>query len=146
MAKLNFHNQAAFTLLELLFAVTIVSLITFISVPVGYKLYEQQQIKQFFRVFDADVLFIQNQSLHQSNHYKIVLNTNSYSVSNHDGMIFKRDYPKQISYRNTANNKISFYRHGTIENPGTFFFYVHDGSRYKVVFPFGKGRHYIEKQ
>lgn len=142
MEKLK--NREAFTLIELLFVLSLISIIVFISVPIVHHIREQLEIDQFFKIFEADVRYIQNQSLGGSNSIYITLYHDAYTVSELTKDVYTREYPSNMHTK--TNREIVFNRRGTIKDPTTIRFYLEDGTVYKAVFPFGKGRHYIEKQ
>lgn len=124
----------------------ILSVITFTAVPIIYDIYEQEKFKQFFDVFDEDILFIQNQSMRGLNKVHITIEENYYYVKTEEGILYRREYPEQITYESGKSSRLSFNLLGSVHNPRTIQFRVNDGTRYELVLPFGKGRHYIVKK
>jgi|SRR5699024_5212066 len=137
-----------FTLIELLFALMILSVLLLIAMPIMTNLTKKQETKKFFDVLEADVFYIQNQALGTSRNLRIVFDKDHYDVLGsgmQNGEEMRRDYPEHLVHDVQIDNMISFYNSGTVANPTTFLF--RDGDTiYEVVFPLGKGRHYIEER
>lgn len=113
--------------------------------PNLYSLYKKQQTKNFFNIFDTDILYIQNEAFGSRENVRILFESDRYIVQNfHTGEELIRPFPNHLTYA-LGNNRISFNYNGTIINPGTHRFYEND-KVYQVVFPLGKGRHYIEER
>lgn len=142
MTKLK--NETGFTLLELLFVLMIVMLLVWVAFPALHKQYVKHEIDHFFRVFDSDILFIQNQTL-EGRDLWIHLKRDHYIVKERNkNSIHTRHYPKHLGPQSFARHQIEYSNTGSVKNPYTYNFYDVNNKRYKVVFPFGKGRHYIE--
>lgn len=142
MAK---HN--GFTLLELLIVLSIWSLLVLLSVPILVKNLDEQEIQQFFKVFEHDVLYIQyvattsankEASIHFGNGYYTVRNGST-------NQSIRRDFPSNWKIDTRSIQYISFNNKGTIRQAGTIEVETNQ-SNYSVVFPLGKGRGYVVKQ
>lgn len=135
-----------FTFIELVFVLFIISLLTFLVIPGLFSTLKKQQTKQFFTTFDADILYIQNSALGTSQHVRILFEDDYYVIrNNRTKEAIKRYYPEHISRITKSNNRISFNDSGTIISPTSYRF-EDETTTYKIVFPLGKGRHYIEEQ
>jgi|SRR5690625_2200697 len=135
-----------FTLIEMLFTMVILSLLIFIGVPSLIKVIENQQTKHFFQILNSDIFYIQNQALGTRQNIRIMFDEDYYILLHEQkAEEIKRFYPEHLTYKLDINNRISFSNSGTVINPTTFMFTDNNHS-YKIVFPLGKGRHYIEKQ
>ncbi len=135
-----------FTMVEMLFALMILSILTLLVVPSIIKTVERQETKHFFAVLESDILYIQNQALGTRDNVRIVFDEEFYVViSEWKTEEIKRHYPEHLQYANKINNRVAFNNNGTIINPTTFKF-KDKKITYQLVFPLGKGRHYIEEQ
>lgn len=142
MYQLN--EQAGFTLIELLFVLMIVSLLSFLAVPAVYRAYQEQQIEQFFQLMESDVLFAQNRALEATGQVKVLFNEDHYRIMIEMKEMDKREYPEHLTFRAVSTTNVRYNRNGTIQNPLTLSFYDQQDKRIKVVFPFGKGRFYVD--
>lgn len=131
-----------FTLVEMLFVLFVISIFTILFIPNFVKTIEKQQTAQFFDLFSSDIFYIQNQTLNTNESYRIWLRDDHYLIISNDTMK-RRNYPKHLEFTSYSNTRISFSKAGTVINPTTLRFKDRYHS-YCVVFPFGKGRHYIE--
>lgn len=136
-----------FTFIELLISLSIISVISLLAVPHVTNMVYEQKMKRFFDVFAADVLFVQNQNMISGNSYRLLLTKDDYFIfNNKDGQtMVRRDYPNNLTLQYKSNFVVSFYLNGTVESVDTIYL-SNEKSRYKIVFPLGKGRHYVEKQ
>ena len=135
-----------FTLIEMLFVVMILGVLIFIAVPIVIKSIERQEIKQFFAVLEADVFFIQNQALGTRQNYRIVFDEDYYIIlGDKNGNDIKRHYPTHFTQDVKINNRVTFSTQGTIIDPIKLLF-KHRDTKYKIVFPLGKGRYYVEEE
>lgn len=144
MCRLNKRTECGFTLVELL--LTLVVLTVFLSLVIVplHNVLKTKQIASFFSVFEADVFYIQTKVLNTTKTDRIIFDTEDYAIIG-DGN--KRIYTREVpQYMHIANRefRIQFNTRGTILQPQTYRLYT-DEATYSVVFPLGKGRHYIEK-
>lgn len=145
MRRYQDTNESGFSLLEMLFVLMIVMLLAWIVVPMVHKNYVEHEVNQFFRVFDSDVLFIQNQAL-VGREWWIHLEEDRYIVKEQKERFVKtRYYPKSFDTQYFAEHRIEYHPTGNVKKPYTYNFYDRNGKRYKVIFSFGKGRHRIEQ-
>ncbi len=141
--KLKMKAEHGFTLIEMLLVLCIVSIISFIAIPGLYHVYKTEQTNQFFALMEADILYLQNQSLGSTLKNRILIEENRYTIYLGNNVPVIRDYPAHIS--TNRERRISFNNLGTYKDPMTFHFYDDDGDAYRVAFPLGKGRQHIEK-
>ncbi|MDL4841557.1 competence type IV pilus minor pilin ComGD [Aquibacillus rhizosphaerae] len=141
------RQEQGFTLIETLIVLSIVSLFLVIGLSFQSHSLYQNQANQFFRLFQSDVLYLQQISMvSRDNAYLTILpNEHSYEIKTGGlgEVLVKREYPKNwLVDLNTLSAPISFTINGTIKKPGMF--YVKTPTRkYSIYFPFGKGRSYI---
>lgn len=135
-------NSKGFTLIELLFVLVIVSTISIFVLPSMYETLTKQQRKHFFQMLENDVFLIQNYSLYSNSNNRILVNKEDYIVRTDSDYIFRK-YPHDFRLINNYN-RIRFSVNGTVYDPTTYIFQDQNGL-YKVVFPFGKGRFYIDE-
>lgn len=130
----------------MLFTIIILAALTLIVMPTMYKIVEKQQTKQFFDVLESDIFYIQNQAFGTRENVRIVFDEDYYVIL-HDRQIEekKRYYPDHLTHDVKVNNRVKFSNNGTIIDPTTFVF-KEDDITYQLVFPLGKGRHYIEEK
>lgn len=140
-------KRNGFTLLEMLFVLSIISAILFISFPPLISTYEKWKVNHFLIVLDTDILYVQHKSMEEDEHVYIMFMANEYRITdaNDNNKTIYRKYPQNFHANNFTNLRVSFSRNGTVMNPNTFQF-KQNNTYYKVVFPFGKGRHYVEGQ
>lgn len=145
---LNKNN--GFTLMEILFVLGIFSFFLFVTVPIQFSNLEEQEIKQFLKTFQSDVMLVQNLSYASTDRINMTFDQTNHSymaqTGGKDDLLFERSYPPewQIS-SNFPHEGITFRNNGTIEQGGTVTVRT-SSDTYKIIFPFGKGRCYVEKQ
>lgn len=106
--------------------------------------FKKVQADQFFAIFEADVFYTQANVLNTLHTDRIIFDRGFYNVV---GDSNKRIYVREVpSFMMIANRdfRIQFNINGTIVQPRTYRLYV-DDETYTIVFPLGKGRHYVEK-
>lgn len=140
------NQEHGFTLVEMLLVLGIWSIIAMISVPLVFSAIEKQKENHFFQTLTSDILYLQTLSNgEQAIKRKLLFEKDHYLLQH--GLFSPatvRQYPNGWEKENRANSSISF-KNGTIREPGTI---VIHGKRnkYKIIFPLGKGREYVEKQ
>lgn len=140
-------DQHGFTLLEVLFVLSIWSLLIFLSIPFIFSPIDSQTEKQFFQTLESDLLLIQSWSHGTTlNNGSITFNTESYTLRllGEEDKIVTRDYPHGWRTDERTYKRISF-KDGTIRQPGTILLQSAEDD-FKIIFPLGKGRGYVEKQ
>lgn len=140
--SIKHHRQHGFTLIEMLFILMVLSILTVLFIPQIVKTIEKQQSIHFFKLFDSDILFIQNQTMNSDDTYRITLTKDYYMIVKENREIEKREYPNHLTL-SQRNVRIYFSKSGTVTSPQTIRFQDRYHT-YRVVFPLGKGRHYIE--
>ncbi len=139
------NNEKGFTLVEMLIVLSLLTVIVSISVYLSLDFLNKQQEKHFFELLHSDIFFVQNQSFSTLNKASIMFRDGYYVVykTSKDRNPLIREYPNHISFYHYENNTISFLNQGDI-NPPISIRFNKNGENYKLVFPFGKGRAYIE--
>jgi len=140
-------KQNGFTLLEILIVLGIVSVLILLSSPLYFSSLDKQQETQFLETLKFDVLYSQSLSISSSHQATVIEFTESdYTIRDRTNKtLIRRNVPSGSSIDYRTSRQISFNNHGTVRKPGTITLKTkHD--KYKIVFPLGKARCYIEKQ
>lgn len=135
-------NDKGFTLLELLFVLLVLSVVSVIVLPSLFQTLAKQEAKHFFQLFESDAFLTQNKSLYTPTNDRILMDRHHYVISG-DGKVLIRNYPNDLDLT-SEKIRIRFSLSGTIVEPTTYRFISQSGI-YKVIFPFGKGRFYLEE-
>ncbi|WP_099158495.1 competence type IV pilus minor pilin ComGD [Virgibacillus ndiopensis] len=143
-------SKNGFTLLEVIFALSIWGLFILLSAPIMFSTLDKQQEKQFFNTFEFDLLYMQNISYTTTDYIRLTfkLDNNTYEITkgNSSEVLVKRTIPSDwIVQKRTMTKPIAFNSNGTIKQSGSLYIQT-KLSKYRIVFPLGKGRCYIEKQ
>lgn len=141
------NSNQGFTLLEVIFVLAILSILISLSAPIIFTTLEDQNEKQFFETLNSDLLLIQTASHGTTaTDASIVFNDQSYTVRvlGKEEKVMNRTYPTGWKSDGRAFKRISF-KNGTIRQAGTILLQSAE-SDYRIIFPLGKGRGYIEKQ
>jgi len=136
------HNQKGFSLLEVLFVLSIVSIIIVLTAPLNLSILERQQEKQFLETFQSDVLYIQNIAMTSDQLAEIVFSEDHYTIQIGKKKTEKRFFPSGWQVKAEVVPIITFNEYGTIKKSGTVKVRSRQ-SAYDIVFPLGKGRCYI---
>lgn len=140
--KIKRFKEQGFTLLEVLFVLSIISIVLVLSAPLHVETLEKQQGRQFLNTFESDVLYIQNKSMNTGKTVDMVFRENHYSIRVGLRTEKQRSLPPGWEIDASAIPVLSFNSSGTIRWPGTIHFYSKHAA-YDVVCPLGKGRCYI---
>src|SRR5699024_4900311 len=146
MEKLRCQNNPGFTLVELLYVLSLVSVMSLLTVPILNKSYDRVQIKLFFQVLEEDTLYIQNTAFSEKTEMQLTFTDDKDNIKRGKHTILSRKLAKALHFRGISYNKIIYNKKGKVETPRTITFYESSGQKYKVIFPFGTGREYIEKE
>lgn len=136
------NHEQGFSFLEILFVLSIISILLFLSQPLHISILENQHEKNFLKNLLSDVLYIQNMTVTKAEDAKIVFLDDHYRVQVNKNIIHTRSYPSNLSKRKSNLGVISFNEHGTIVQPGTIRL-SNDNTTYNIICPLGKGRCYI---
>lgn len=139
-------NDEGFTLLEVIFALTIWTILITITVPIVMTNLDEQREKEFLKTLMSDILHVQTISHGTYNKdASIIFNETQYVIKHRSNIRnISRDYPMGFESEERTFNEVSF-SNGTIRKAGTVLLRSKD-TNYRIIFPFGKGRGYIEKQ
>lgn len=137
-------KQKGFTLLEMLlvlFAISVLSMVTYYNV---HSLYEKQKIEQFLRQFSNDILYMQQLAISRQKHYTLRWHKerNMYYIgeSGTNLFIIKREYDNDIQMDlNTFPNPMTYNPSGNINRGGTILL-SYRSYKYEIVFQLGRGR------
>ncbi|TFB23812.1 type II secretion system protein [Filobacillus milosensis] len=143
------RNQKGYTLIEMLIVLMIVMMITTISI-IFFKVDQPEDpVKQFLDSFEKDIFFMQQYSVTNQKSLSLIFNRseNYYYITDIQGntKLIIRHYNPQIKV-DLYSFSVPF-RYNTTGlplNPGSFFV-IYKNKAYKVIFPFGKGRFYVNE-
>ncbi|UOQ47461.1 prepilin-type N-terminal cleavage/methylation domain-containing protein [Gracilibacillus caseinilyticus] len=143
-------NDLAFTLPELLIALTITSLLLLISGSAWLRLHDTVQYKQFIKQFNRDLLYLQQLALSREETYYLQIDTSlhRYTIRKRGlgTKVLERVYSKDWEIdTNTLIQPIEFSHNGNLKRPGT----MKIRTQYRLYLfkcPFGKGRCYVQKE
>ncbi|WP_182199560.1 competence type IV pilus minor pilin ComGD [Paraliobacillus salinarum] len=143
------NKRNGFSLIEVLIVLSLLTTLLFIGGSIQYRTYDTYQFKQWYALFESDLLRLQQNTMSSTNNSYLLIrpNDNSYEVRNSttEKPIIKRSIPKNLKIRlYSFNNPLSFSKSGTIKNPGKFQV-MSKYSKWEIIFPLGKGRSYINE-
>ncbi|CDO01904.1 ComG operon protein 4 [Oceanobacillus picturae] len=138
-------KEDGFTLIEMLMVLGIISTLVLLAFPLQFNVLKEQEEKQFLKTLASDVLYIQQRSTLTSGMNRITFNENSYRITVDGRPSMNRAYPKGLTIDTRTDRNITFNYNGNIKNPRTLYL-VSSLNSYRMVFPFGKGRFYLERQ
>lgn len=137
-------DEAGFTLVEILLTMLIISSLTILILPALYKTKESLHIQTFLTQLESDVRYVQ---MNKYNHWEdsfLYFGNGEYIVQGKkDQRYEKREYPKGLQVY-ASDRTIQFSKKGTIKKPQTVTLQF-ENERYQLIFPFGKGRFYVQK-
>lgn len=133
-------NEQGFTLLELLIVLLIISTVFMFVLPSMAKTVNRQAHLHFFDELNSNIFFMQNYVLNRGKSSVINIQRNRYRFSRSYSWT-THPYPDNLRGPDILG-KIEYSTKGSIKQPDSYIF-SSDNIRYKVIFPFGKGRGYI---
>lgn len=139
-------RKNGFTLIEMLFILAILSILILLFIPAFNHSIQNHQVNQFLYVLHSDVLFMQNLSTGNKTDIRMIFKDNHYIVSNYltNDIYLERKYPNELTIETRTLNYVSFNDKGSIRYPGTI--QIKSAHKnYRLVFPLGKGRFYIDE-
>lgn len=140
-------KQAGFTLLEMLFVLSVFLIISIIAVFLVKQQYQKLEREIFISQFRSDVYYAQQYAIsHQHQIYMNLYENQHYYIRNRaNQFIVDRYYSKDIEITSgSIGLYIGFLPDGNISSFGSFGLKIHN-DLYKVTFLIGRGRFYIEK-
>lgn len=142
------QNETGFTLIEHIIALSILTIIISLIVPVSFQRLDQMNDRQFLQLFSNDLLYTQNLAFHYPlDDVRLKLNKNNYAIliGFQNRVIVQRQLPKGWEINNDEIKQISFNKLGTVLKPGTVTIRT-ENNHYDIILPFGKGRERIVKR
>ncbi|RLL48087.1 prepilin-type N-terminal cleavage/methylation domain-containing protein [Oceanobacillus piezotolerans] len=136
------RDSYGFTLLELLLALSILSVFVLITPIIKSTTLEKIRGQQFLELFQSDVMYLQTITATSNEHLRIQFFQDKYILYRGTKAYISRDYPPQWSIDTRGEDKLSFNKSGTVLKPRTIVF-SNKEDNYHAIFPFGKGRFYI---
>ncbi|CAI9388757.1 competence type IV pilus minor pilin ComGD [Niallia sp. Sow4_A1] len=142
------ENQRGFTLIEMVFAMSLLVILSSLSVFIVTSQQTTLNENQFITQLEADLYYAQafaiaNQSLLQ---VKIYPNLNRYSIRGDEyvGSIVDRYYNEDIVFVNENTISFTINTRGNVSKFGTYEFRIGE-QPYKLTILIGKGRFYATK-
>lgn len=135
-------NEEGFTLLELLIVLTIISIVSLFVLPSMFKTVTNIKGQHYFERLQSDIFMIQNSVLKREVKAYIYFVNKNYIISETNKLTIKWN-PEGLMNEYRPGN-IMFSTKGNIKNPSSFIF-KNEHKRYKLTFPFGSGRGYIDE-
>ncbi|HLR73067.1 MAG TPA: competence type IV pilus minor pilin ComGD [Pseudogracilibacillus sp.] len=137
-------RRNGFTLIELLLVLSTIIILSMIVIPPMSNIINQIKFNHFLQTIESDVLFIQSQAQRKaSSRFQIVFTQDEYYVIESTKQLRTEKYPPGTQFKGTLNKKITFGTLGTIKQGDTIRFDT-TNKIVKLIFPLGKGRHYVE--
>jgi competence protein ComGD len=142
-------NKNGFTLIEMLLVLSIVSILSLLSVTWSLSAISKQEREQFINTLENDTLYIQQvTSIKGSVEQRpyITFKEDFYTIyftKRRKPII--RNYPSGVRIDTRKHQYLKFEQNGNIHQPRSMDLFMGD-ERYKIIFPFGKGRFYLEKE
>ena len=143
------RNNHGFTLIEVIFVLGVLSILLLLSAPLKVSILDNQKEEQFLTTFQNDLLYMQSISYLSKEYIGMEIKADHYTIitdGHENNIAVRRSIPADWDFdlRTFKTGLISFNRNGTIRTPGNIHLTTNNAS-YKIVFPLGKGRCYIEK-
>ncbi len=138
-------NKNGFTLLEVLIALSILSIFVLLYPPISIDKIEKIRFQQFINVLKSDVLYTQNLSTTTESYVRLTFYSDGYKIRNGAKVLIRRTFPKGIDIDNRQGHEILFKNSGTIVNRKKIQIKLNDAV-YLIVFPLGKGGFYVEER
>lgn len=141
------QEKNGFTLIEMLIVLSLFSILLVFTVPTQFHSLNNQTEQRFIAQLEQDVLYIQNQAgLNDGKLYQINFYDEYYQIYDRRNPLFtKRNYPESWKIIQAYSRNVRFTETGTLRQPRTIVIFS-DTERIAIVFPFGKGRFYVEKE
>src|SRR5699024_709033 len=137
-------HKNGFTLVEVLLTLVIIAIIFLIVKPFSIEIIEKKQEEKFLEMLQADILFTQNLAMHTGKYATIYFFDGEYRILVERSPYRTREIPNEWIREDYGMRPIGFTSSRKIRKPGTMRIRM-THSLVKVVFPFGKGRNYIEE-
>ncbi|SFA71205.1 competence protein ComGD [Lentibacillus halodurans] len=135
-----------FTLIEVLFVLSVLSLLILISAPIHFSVLDKKTEESFLYTLEMDLLYMQTMSYNSRTNYRMTFpDQKHYVIKKNHSIIQEREVPEGWEIDPRILPTISFNKDGTIREPGTFAIQT-SANKYSVVCPLGKGRCYFAKQ
>ncbi|MFB1050368.1 competence type IV pilus minor pilin ComGD [Paraliobacillus sp. JSM ZJ581] len=143
-------KKNGYSLVELLIVLSLLSTLLVIGGSIQLRTYDTYQFKQWYALFENDLLRMQQDTMTTKNSLYLLIkpNSNSYEIrkGTFEKPIIKRSIPKKWQVKlYSLDNPLSFSKHGTIKRPGRFKI-ISKYTKWEIVFPLGKGRSYVNER
>lgn len=139
MSKTN-----GFTVVEVLIVLFLVSMISVLVITAVNQTLLKQATRQFLAIFESDIMLVQSEALATLKSSRLTFYDDEYVILVNGKQLRHRSIPNHLSFSTVNNSRIQYSNNGTIVQPTTYLLRDRN-DLYRIVFPFGKGRHYVEK-
>lgn len=139
MSKTN-----GFTVVEVLIVLFLVSMISVLVITAVNQTLLKQATRQFLAIFESDIMLVQSEALATLKSSRLTFYDDEYVILVNGKQLRHRSIPNHLSFYTVNNSRIQYSNNGTIVQPTTYLLRDRN-DLYRIVFPFGKGRHYVEK-
>ncbi|TMW73780.1 competence type IV pilus minor pilin ComGD [Alteribacter natronophilus] len=142
------NDEKGYTLTEMLIVLAVLSVLVLIAAP-AYKLPEKSEEAAFISVFESDLYEAQIRALADGKpvHFLFDNSSSRYTIRQDLEVVNVRSFPEGLVFqeRTLGPRDLRYTANGDIYKAGSFIFRSEDGSGYRFVFPFLRGRFYHER-
>lgn len=149
MEKRLILNKNGFTLVESLFVLSLVSVMSLVLITNIVPIYHQKVIESFLDQFEKDMLLAQQYAIVHEEPVYILFNGDQlqYSLEMNElaTPLLRRSYhPGILLEGGTLTNRVTYISNGSIQKSGAMYI-TYNNRTFKVIFYLGKGRIRIEE-
>ncbi|PYZ98608.1 hypothetical protein CR205_08510 [Alteribacter lacisalsi] len=141
-------DEKGYTLIEMLIVLSLLSVLLLIAIP---KLIppEVLESEQFLTTLKSDLYNSQIRALATQTPVQIIFDNinHKYIIRQDLTVIAENHFPAHLRFeaRSLGTHDLRFMSNGNIQRSGSFVFSYERGGGYRVVFPFIRGRFYVEE-
>ncbi len=140
-----YKNNNAFTLLEMLIVIFIVSIISFTMIVKTITIYNTMKVNNTINLIGSSYNFLQTKAIINNEKGYIVIENNKISAFLNNKLIGERKIEKNINITMSfKNNQIHINKNGNIASAGHILINCGKIKR-KMIFTIGQGRYYVQK-
>lgn len=133
-----------FTLIEMLFVISIMFIMLGLLLPPLSANVNRIESNHVIDKLASDVMTIQHMHATTNGTVRIQLYRDKYVILKSTKILKQVSLPEGFWFNQNGKHFLEFHKNGSIKQPRTFFLYS-PTTKYKIIFPFGKGRFRVEK-